>query len=56
MAKAAKGAAAARLVEDATAAPGVFVFGELLGFGYIQEVSRLIGGQEEKTLTGFLAS
>ncbi|KZV77434.1 hypothetical protein PENSPDRAFT_678999 [Peniophora sp. CONT] len=30
MAKSAKGAAAAKLVQDATAAPGVYVFGELL--------------------------
>jgi len=39
MAKSAKGAAAARLIEDATTAPGVFVFGELLELGNIQEVS-----------------
>jgi hypothetical protein len=39
MAKSAKGAAAARLIEDATTAPGVFVFGELLELGNMQEVS-----------------
>ena len=38
IAKSAKGAAAARLVEDATAAPGVFVFSELLEIPNIQEV------------------
>jgi len=38
MAKSAKGAAAARLVEDATSAPGVFVFSELLELTNIQEV------------------
>jgi COP9 signalosome complex subunit 7 len=37
IAKSAKGAAAARLVEDATAAPGVFVFSELLELPNIQE-------------------
>jgi COP9 signalosome complex subunit 7 len=36
--KSAKGAAAARLVEDATAAPGVFVFSELLELPNMQEV------------------
>jgi len=41
IAKSAKGAAAARLVEDATAAPGVFVFSELLELPNIQEVMFL---------------
>lgn len=38
MSKAAKGAAAAKLIQDATSAPGVFVFGELLEQPNIQEV------------------
>ena len=35
--KSAKGAAAAKLVQDATSAPGVFVFAELLELPNIQE-------------------
>jgi COP9 signalosome complex subunit 7 len=38
IAKSVKGAAAAKLVQDATSAPGVFVFSELLEFPHIQEV------------------
>lgn len=38
MSKSAKGAAAAKLILDATSSPGVFVFGELLGVPSIQEV------------------
>jgi COP9 signalosome complex subunit 7 len=38
MAKSAKGAAAAKLVQDATSAPGVFVFSELLEMPNVQEV------------------
>lgn len=38
MSKSAKGAAAAKLIENATAAPGVFVFGELLEQPNVQEV------------------
>lgn len=38
MSKSTKGAAAAKLIADATAAPGVFVFGELLEMPNIQEV------------------
>ncbi|KAG8936928.1 hypothetical protein FRC02_010018 [Tulasnella sp. 418] len=38
MAKSAKGAAAAKLIENATGAPGVFVFGELLDLPNIQEL------------------
>ncbi len=38
MSKAAKGAAAAKLVQDATAAPGIFVFAELLEQPNVQEV------------------
>lgn len=38
MAKSVKGAAAAKLVQDATAAPGVYVFSELLALANIQEV------------------
>ena len=41
MSKAAKGAAAAKLIEDATSAPGVYVFGELLELPNIQEVRRV---------------
>ena len=43
MSKSAKGAAAAKLVEDATAAPGVYVFAELLELPNIQEVCLLSG-------------
>ncbi|OJT13196.1 COP9 signalosome complex subunit 7a [Trametes pubescens] len=39
MSKAAKGAAAAKLIQDATSAPGVFVFGELLDLPNIQELA-----------------
>ncbi|KAJ7069933.1 hypothetical protein C8F01DRAFT_1207434 [Mycena amicta] len=38
MAKSAKGAGAAKLVSDATSAPGVFVFSELLELSNIQEL------------------
>lgn len=41
MAKSAKGAAAAKLIQDATSAPGVFVFSELLEMPNIQEVSSV---------------
>ena len=40
MSKSAKGAAAAKLVQDATSAPGVFVFAELLEQPNIQEVCQ----------------
>lgn len=40
MAKSLKGAAAAKLIQDATSAPGVFVFSELLELPNIQEVPR----------------
>ena len=40
--KSAKGAAAAKLIQDATSAPGVFVFAELLELPNIQEVHDLI--------------
>ncbi|KAI0327314.1 hypothetical protein GY45DRAFT_1257316 [Cubamyces sp. BRFM 1775] len=39
MSKAAKGAAAAKLVQDATSTPGVFVFGELLEQPNVQELA-----------------
>lgn len=42
MAKSAKGAAAAKLIQDATSAPGVFVFAELLELPNIQEVRNSI--------------
>lgn len=38
MSKSAKGAAAAKLVQDATAAPGLFVFAQLLELPNIKEV------------------
>lgn len=38
MVKSARGAAAAKLVQDATSAPGVFVFSELLDVPSIQDV------------------
>lgn len=41
MSKAAKGAAAAKLIENATSAAGVFVFAELLEQPNIQEVCHL---------------
>ena len=40
MAKSLKGAAAAKLIQDATSAPAVFVFSELLELPNIQEVRR----------------
>ncbi|PPQ73262.1 hypothetical protein CVT26_015220 [Gymnopilus dilepis] len=40
MAKSVKGAAAAKLVQDATSAPGVFVFSELLELPNIQELGK----------------
>jgi len=41
IAKSLKGAAAAKLIQDATSAPGVFVFSELLELPNIQEVPNL---------------
>jgi len=38
MAKSLKGAAAAKLIQDVTSAPGVLVFAELLELPNIQEV------------------
>ncbi|KAJ6501785.1 hypothetical protein DFH09DRAFT_1001301 [Mycena vulgaris] len=40
MAKSLKGAAAAKLISDATSAPGVFVFAELLELNNIQELGK----------------
>ncbi|KAJ7132054.1 hypothetical protein C8R44DRAFT_772904 [Mycena epipterygia] len=40
IAKSLKGAAAAKLIADATSAPGVFVFAELLELSNIQELSK----------------
>ncbi|PPQ91423.1 hypothetical protein CVT25_014311 [Psilocybe cyanescens] len=40
MAKSLKGAAAAKLIQDATSAPGVFVFAELLELPNIQELEK----------------
>ena len=42
MAKSLKGAAAAKLIQDATSAPAVFVFSELLELPNIQEVRRYL--------------
>jgi len=42
MAKSLKGAAAAKLIQDATSAPGVFVFSELLELSNIQEVHSYV--------------
>ena len=41
MCKSAKGAAAAKLVQDATSAPGVFVFSELLDQPNVKEVRSI---------------
>ncbi|KAF8885589.1 hypothetical protein BD779DRAFT_1662842 [Infundibulicybe gibba] len=49
MAKSVKGAAAAKLIQDATAAPGVFVFTELLELPNIQELGK--SEQHAKYLT-----
>jgi len=40
MGKSARGAAAAKLIQDATSAPGVFVFAELLELPSIQELEK----------------
>jgi COP9 signalosome complex subunit 7 len=40
MGKGAKGAAAAKLIKDATSAPGVYVFAELLDFPNVQELAN----------------
>lgn len=42
MGKSMKGAAAAKLIQDATSAPGVFVFGELFELPGIRDVSLLL--------------
>jgi len=39
MSKSARGAGAAKLIMDATSAPGVFVFAELLEVASVQDVS-----------------
>ncbi|KAF8907712.1 hypothetical protein CPB84DRAFT_1674824 [Gymnopilus junonius] len=49
MAKSVKGAAAAKLIQDATSAPGVFVFSELLELPNIQELGK--SEQQEKFLS-----
>ncbi|KAJ6557795.1 hypothetical protein B0H19DRAFT_1290916 [Mycena capillaripes] len=46
MAKSLKGAAAAKLIADATSAPGVFVFAELLELGNIQETTTQLAKHE----------
>ena len=47
--KSAKGAAAAKLIHDATSAPGVFVYAELLELPNIQEVRPLIASHFRST-------
>lgn len=42
MSKSAKGAAAAKLIQDVTTAPGLFVFAELLDLPSIQDVRALV--------------
>ena len=49
MSKSAKGAAAAKLVQDATSAPGVFVFAELLEQPNIHEVCNITPLDEYRT-------
>ncbi|KAF8168507.1 hypothetical protein B0H34DRAFT_793099 [Crassisporium funariophilum] len=49
MAKSLKGAAAAKLIQDATSAPGVFVFSELLELPNIQELGK--SDQHQKFLS-----
>jgi len=49
IAKSLKGAAAAKLIQDATSAPGVFVFSELLELPNIQELAK--SEQHEKFLS-----
>ncbi|KAK1225795.1 hypothetical protein PQX77_011244 [Marasmius sp. AFHP31] len=49
MGKSMKGAAAAKLVQDATSAPGVFVFGELLQLPNVQELGK--NPEQEKHLS-----
>lgn len=49
MAKSLKGAAAAKLIQDATSAPGVFVFSELLELPNIQELGK--NEQHQKALS-----
>lgn len=51
MSKSAKGAAAAKLVQDATSAPGLFVFAELLDVPNIQEVCRTVYQLHDHMLT-----
>lgn len=49
--KSAKGAAAAKLIQDATSAPGVFVFAELLELPNIQEARPVIASYFRAILT-----
>jgi len=49
--KSAKGAAAAKLIQDATSAPGVFVFAELLELPNIQEARPVIAPHFRTILT-----
>ncbi|KAL0058623.1 hypothetical protein AAF712_014694 [Marasmius tenuissimus] len=49
MGKSMKGAAAAKLIQDATSAPGVFVFGELLQLPNVQELGK--NQEQEKHLS-----
>jgi COP9 signalosome complex subunit 7 len=49
MSKSAKGAAATKLIQDATSAPGVFVFAELLQKPSIQEVTLILVDVKSQT-------
>lgn len=55
MSKSAKGAAAAKLIQDATSAPGLFVFAELLDVPSIQEVRIITAFDFLDILTGLIA-
>lgn len=48
LAQTASGAAAAQLCADATAAPGVYAFAELLGVQSVREVSRDAGDEARR--------
>ena len=50
MSKSAKGAAAAKLVQDAAAAPGLFVFAQLLELPNIKEVTCTLRSITPNTL------
>lgn len=56
LAKSARGAGAAKLVAEATAAPGCYIFGELLEAEGVKEVSGMCfgeGGRGAQVLSGY---